>query len=36
MAKHLVRLTEDQRQELRADEWAFLLWQMGQTPGGGE
>src|SRR3954471_7580591 len=34
-AGHGIGSTKTQRQELRADEWAFLLWQMDQTPAGG-
>jgi prolyl oligopeptidase len=34
-AGHGIGSTKTQRQELRADEWAFLLWQMGVTPGSG-
>lgn len=29
-AGHGIGSTKKQRQELRADEWAFLLWQMGE------
>jgi prolyl oligopeptidase len=32
-AGHGIGSTKTQRQELRADEWAFLLWQMGEAPG---
>jgi len=31
-AGHGIGSTKSQRQELLADEWAFLLWQMDQTP----
>src|SRR5439155_6208553 len=30
-AGHGIGSTKTQRQELRADEWAFLLWQMGES-----
>jgi prolyl oligopeptidase len=33
-AGHGIGSTKTQRQELRADEWAFLLWQMGGAPDG--
>ncbi|QOV88387.1 prolyl oligopeptidase family serine peptidase [Humisphaera borealis] len=33
-AGHGIGSTKTQRQEQRADEWAFLLWQMGEKIGG--